>query len=161
MTPVEIAYLQGTLILRARNSELLILQHHVKTLHSMAQRSEFTQYFLKEALLNRTARKLFEAWLRKDSTVWPRIYSTIKDQYNEEDFKFLEESKEEDQADLKTTQQKTNSDSVTKKTDSSTKQPSAKKKKAETESKEKSKISKNNSFRLVDGLTGTRDGQVF
>ena len=95
MRPVEIVYHQGTLILRAKNSELLILQHHVKTLHSISQGSEFTQYFLKEALLNSTARKLFEAWLRKDSTVWPRIYSTIKDQYNEEDFKFLEESKEE------------------------------------------------------------------
>ncbi|MGE0171137.1 MAG: hypothetical protein AB7T49_00045 [Oligoflexales bacterium] len=78
MTPVEIQAIQGSLILRARGSELLILPHHVSALKSLKQPTDFTSYFLQDALINRPARKLFEAWLRKDGDLWKRIYRTIQ-----------------------------------------------------------------------------------
>ena len=77
MGPVEILPLQETIVLRARGSELLILAHHVKKLKDLAKPRDFSQYFRAEALVNRPARKLFEAWLRKDHTLWPRLYQTV------------------------------------------------------------------------------------
>ncbi len=77
--PVEIVPVDGsTLVLRARGSELLILPQHIGELKSAKNPKEFTSYFLTNALLNRPARKLFEAWLRKDKTLWQRIYRTIQ-----------------------------------------------------------------------------------
>lgn len=79
MLPVEIVPVDGsTLVLRARGSELLILPQHIGELKSAKNPKEFTNYFLTNALLNRPARKLFEAWLRKDKTLWQRIYRTIQ-----------------------------------------------------------------------------------
>jgi septin family protein len=75
--PVEILPVQETIVLRARGSELLILPHHVKKLKDMTKPRDFSQYFRAEALVNRPARKLFEAWLRKDHTLWPRLYQTV------------------------------------------------------------------------------------
>lgn len=92
MLPVEIMYSHGAVILRARNSELLILQQHVKALHSLKQPREFSQYFMQEALLNRPARKLFEAWLRKDKTVWPRLFKTVQENFKEEDMTAFEDA---------------------------------------------------------------------
>lgn len=77
MLPVEILPVQETIVLRARGSELLILPHHVKKLKGFVKPRDFSQYFRAEALVNRPARKLFEAWLRKDHTLWPRLYQTV------------------------------------------------------------------------------------
>lgn len=77
MLPVEILPVQETIVLRARGSELLILPHHVKKLKGLEKPRDFSQYFRAEALVNRPARKLFEAWLRKDHTLWPRLYQTV------------------------------------------------------------------------------------
>jgi len=75
--PVEILPVQETIVLRARGSELLILPHHVKKLKGLTKPRDFSQYFRGEALVNRPARKLFEAWLRKDHTLWPRLYQAV------------------------------------------------------------------------------------
>jgi hypothetical protein len=64
-------------VLRARGSELLILPHHVRKLKGMTKPKDFSTYFHGEALVNRPARKLFEAWLRKDAGLWSRIYTVI------------------------------------------------------------------------------------
>jgi len=78
--PVEIVPIQDSVVLRARGSELLILPHHVTELKGKKTPRDFTTYFTGEALINRPARKLFEAWLRKDNTLWPRLYKTIHEQ---------------------------------------------------------------------------------
>jgi hypothetical protein len=75
--PVEILPIQDSVVLRARGSELLILPQHVRALKDLTKPKDFSQYFRDEALLNRPARKLFEAWLRKDQTLWPRLYTLI------------------------------------------------------------------------------------
>lgn len=77
MLPVEIVPIQETVVLRARGSELLILPHHVKHLKTCEKPKDFSAYFVTEALVNRPARKLFEAWLRKDTSLWPRLYKCI------------------------------------------------------------------------------------
>ena len=84
MLPVEIMPVPGgTLVLRARGSELLILPHHVTQLKNKKVPKDFTGYFLDEALLNRPARKLFEAWLRKDGSLWRRMYQCIQNDMEE------------------------------------------------------------------------------
>ncbi len=77
MLPVEIVPVQETLVLRARGSELLILPHHIRHLKGCEKPKDFSEYFRAEALVNRPARKLFEAWLRKDDTLWKRIYLCV------------------------------------------------------------------------------------
>lgn len=80
MLEVDIIPLQDTLVLRARGSELLILGPHVHELKSRKSPQDFSTYFMSKALINRPARKLFEAWLRKDRSLWPRIYKTIHEE---------------------------------------------------------------------------------
>jgi hypothetical protein len=76
--PVEIHPIQDAIVLRARGSELLILSSHVAELKKLKAAGDFSRYFLHEALVNRPARKLFEAWLRKDGSLWARIYKTVQ-----------------------------------------------------------------------------------
>ncbi|MCX6131080.1 MAG: hypothetical protein NTX25_18740, partial [Proteobacteria bacterium] len=45
--------------------------------------AEFADYFLKKAMVNRSARKLFEAWLRKDASLWRRIYHSVMHDFEE------------------------------------------------------------------------------
>jgi hypothetical protein len=79
VSDVEIMFTHGMLLLRARNSELLILPQHVEALQKMTGPKEFSDYFKGQALINRPARKLFEAWLKKDATLWKRIFTTLQD----------------------------------------------------------------------------------
>ena len=77
MTPVEIIPMQGALVLRARGAELLILPAYVAELKQLKNTKDFAQFFMQQALINRPARKLYEAWLRKDKSLWQRIYKTV------------------------------------------------------------------------------------
>ena len=79
LSPVEIHSSHGAVIMRARNSELLILQQHVTELREKRDPKEFSKYFLDTALVNRPARKLFQAWARKDQSVWPRLFRAIQE----------------------------------------------------------------------------------
>ena len=95
MNPVEILPVQGTIILRARGSELLILAQHVQALKKIGQPQEFVNYFNNMALINRPARKLFQAWLRKDKGLWRRIYDTVKTIEDGDDATTIEAKEEE------------------------------------------------------------------
>ena len=77
MQAVELFYHQDMVILRARGSELLILPQHVVELQKCTSTQQFSEYFLESALVNRPARKLFTAWLRKDPNVWRRLFTLI------------------------------------------------------------------------------------
>lgn len=79
MQPVELYYHQDLAVLRARGAEILILPHHVQALQKLTQPKEFSDYFVGTALVNRPARKLFQAWLRKDPTLWNRLFRLIQD----------------------------------------------------------------------------------
>jgi outer membrane biosynthesis protein TonB len=71
--------IQDSLVLRARGSELLIMSHHVVELKGIKAPKEFGQYFLDKALINRPARKLFQAWLRKDNELWRKVFKAVQD----------------------------------------------------------------------------------
>ena len=83
MQPVELYPIQNSLILRARGVELLVLPNHVVELKQRKETAEFADYFLKKAMVNRSARKLFEAWLRKDTSLWRRIYHSVMHDFEE------------------------------------------------------------------------------
>ena len=96
MSPVELIPVQGSLILRARGSELLILPQYIMELKKLNVPKEFAGFFMQEALINRPARKLFEAWLRKDKTLWKRLYHTVMNEIEiDEETKAQLEAKEE------------------------------------------------------------------
>jgi hypothetical protein len=80
---VELYPIQNSLILRARGVELLVLSHHIVELKERKDTKEFAEYFLKRAMVNRSARKLFEAWLKKDNTLWRRIYHSVMHDFEE------------------------------------------------------------------------------
>jgi hypothetical protein len=78
LVAVEIFAVEKNIVLRSYNSELLILPEHVETLYKLKKPKEFSEYFLSSALLNRSARKLFLSWVRKDKTIWPRMFELIQ-----------------------------------------------------------------------------------
>lgn len=83
MQPVELYPIQNSLILRARGVELLVLSNHVAELKELKDTKQFAEYFLQRAMVNRSARKLFEAWLKKDTTLWRRIYHSVMHDFEE------------------------------------------------------------------------------
>ena len=92
MNPVELIPVQGSLVLRARGSELLILPQYIYELKKLSAPKEFAGYFMQQALINRPARKLFEAWLRKDRSLWKRTYNVVMNdiELDEETIKAIE-----------------------------------------------------------------------
>ncbi len=83
MQAVELYPIQNSLILRARGVELLVLSVHIEALKELKDTKPFAEYFLHTAMVNRSARKLFEAWLKKDSTLWRRIYHSVMHDFEE------------------------------------------------------------------------------
>ncbi|MBC7532660.1 MAG: hypothetical protein H7318_13890 [Oligoflexus sp.] len=93
MQAVELYAIQNSLILRARGVELLILPVHVEALKGLKESKSFAEYFLQTAMVNRSARKLYEAWLKKDSTLWRRVYHSVMNDFNEQPEEAAAESK--------------------------------------------------------------------
>ena len=79
MLSVQIFYNQGLVVLQARSSEILIIPQHVSELQKTNDLNSFREYFMSEALVNRPARKLFQAWLKKDSSLWNRLFACVHD----------------------------------------------------------------------------------
>ena len=84
MQAVEIYPIQNNLILRARGVELLVMPVHIDALKEKKDTKAFAEYFLQTAMVNRAARKLYEAWLKKDPTLWKRVYHSVMNDFNEE-----------------------------------------------------------------------------
>ncbi len=85
MQAVELYPIQDALVLRARGVELLILPVHVAALKEKKESKDFAEYFLQNAMVNRSARKLYEAWLKKDNTLWKRVYHSIMNDFNKDE----------------------------------------------------------------------------
>ena len=79
MASIQIVAVEEAVVLKDRSSELLILPDHVVFLKSFSKSKDFAKYFLEEALMNRSARKLYEAWLRKDKGLWRNLYEVVRD----------------------------------------------------------------------------------
>ena len=78
MIQVLIRHHEGQLVLQARNSQLIILREFVTELKGKVGTQDFAVYFRETALINRAARKLFDAWLRKDGSLWSRLHEIVK-----------------------------------------------------------------------------------
>ncbi|RZA25440.1 MAG: hypothetical protein EOP10_06890 [Proteobacteria bacterium] len=93
MQAVELYPIQNSLILRARGVELLVLPVHIEALKEKKDSKAFAEYFLQTAMVNRSARKLYEAWLKKDSSLWKRVYHSVMNDFNEAQADAQEEAK--------------------------------------------------------------------
>lgn len=82
---VELYYVQDSVVLRTRSSELLILPQHVKALQTLAAKDAFAKYFTESALLNRPARKLFNSWARKEVNLLERVYEIVHQHADKEE----------------------------------------------------------------------------
>lgn len=87
MQAVELYPIQNNLVLRARGVELLVMPVHIDALKEKTDTKAFAEYFLQTAMVNRAARKLYEAWLKKDPTLWKRVYHSVMNDFNEKEAK--------------------------------------------------------------------------
>jgi hypothetical protein len=78
---IEIIFGTETIHLRSNNAELYILPKYVSALKDLQDPAVFKTYFREQALVNRPARKLFDAWLRKDARFWDRFIPMVKKQF--------------------------------------------------------------------------------
>jgi len=84
---VKVFLAEGVLLLQARNAELVIMNEHVVALKKIGDIKDFNRYFLEKALLNRSARKLFQSLTRRNNELRAKIYQKIhykQDSPNEE-----------------------------------------------------------------------------
>lgn len=78
---IEIVFGMDAISLRVSRAELYILPKHVEALKKTQTPEEFKEYFCKQALINRPARKLFDAWMRKDVKFWDRFIPAVRKQF--------------------------------------------------------------------------------
>jgi len=61
------------LVLSRGTSQLLISLEHIQKLRDLKELNDFSTYFRTQALVNRPARRVFEAWERKDSLLLKKL----------------------------------------------------------------------------------------
>jgi hypothetical protein len=74
---VELQWNRNNLILKRGASTLVINPEHVQTLRTQDNQESFNDFFLNTALQNREARRVFQAWERKDSALLAKIYTEM------------------------------------------------------------------------------------
>jgi len=74
---VTLEWNRNNLILRRGASSLLIDAEKVQTLRTQDSEEEFNNYFRTTALQNREARRVFEAWERKDAELLAKLYKEM------------------------------------------------------------------------------------
>ena len=73
-TAVSIEWNRNSLILKRGASMLLIESENVNVLRTLKEKAEFSDYFKTKALVNREARRVFEAWERKDTALLAKLH---------------------------------------------------------------------------------------
>ena len=71
---VQLEWRENHLVLRRGASSLVINPEHVQQLRISTEEPAFFDYFMNTALQNREARRVFEAWKRKDPELLFKIY---------------------------------------------------------------------------------------
>ncbi len=74
---VTVEWKNNNLIFKRGTSTLVINPEHVMELRSQDDLVKFTDFFRQKALQNREARRLFDAWERKDSELLNKIYAEV------------------------------------------------------------------------------------
>ena len=71
---IELEWNRNHLVLKRGQSSLVIDPEKVQNLRIQSDMHAFSEYFLNTALVNREARRVFEAWKRKDPDLLAKIY---------------------------------------------------------------------------------------
>jgi hypothetical protein len=58
-------------------SQLIIKAEDIQALFALKEFPEFSEYFRTKALVNREARRVFEAWERKDKDLLPKLHVEV------------------------------------------------------------------------------------
>ena len=74
---VSLEWQLNNMILRRGASVLMIEAANVQVLRTLKERNEFTEFFRTKALVNREARRMFEAWERKDKDLLDKLYGEM------------------------------------------------------------------------------------
>ncbi len=74
---VTLQWQQNNLILKRGESSLIINPENVSGLRTQENEEAFQTFFRTTALQNRQARRVFEAWEKKDNTLLKKIYQEM------------------------------------------------------------------------------------
>lgn len=74
---ISLQWQNNNMVLKRGASTLVIIPDHVMELRVQDSKEKFDEYFRKTALQNREARRLFEAWERKDSELLDKIHQEV------------------------------------------------------------------------------------
>jgi hypothetical protein len=73
----SMTWFQNSVVLRRGETTIQILPDDSSTLRTMKDESAFIEYFRKTALKNREARRVFEAWERKDEQLLAKLHQEM------------------------------------------------------------------------------------
>ena len=74
---VALEWNRNNLILKRGASNLVINAENVQSLRTQESEDDFSAFFRTKALQNREARRVFEAWERKDKELLNKIYKEM------------------------------------------------------------------------------------
>ena len=74
---VTLQWDRNNLVLRRGQSSLVITPEHVQTLRTQESREGFNEFWRSTALQNREARRVFQAWERKDTQLLDKIFQEM------------------------------------------------------------------------------------
>ena len=77
-TVVNIEWNRNNLILKRGASTLIINAENVQSLRTQDSETNFIEFFRTKALENREARRVFEAWERKDKELLAKLYKEMQ-----------------------------------------------------------------------------------
>ena len=76
-TVISLEWNRGNLVLRRGQSTLVISPENVQSLRTQENEASFSEFWNSKALQNREARRVFQAWERKDKELLKKIYSEM------------------------------------------------------------------------------------
>jgi hypothetical protein len=74
---VSLEWKMNNLILRRGASVLMIEAANVQVLRTLKEKTDFNEFFKTKALVNREARRVFEAWERKDKDLLEKLFGEM------------------------------------------------------------------------------------
>ncbi|MEN9810561.1 MAG: hypothetical protein RLZZ488_2128 [Pseudomonadota bacterium] len=74
---VSLEWKMNSLILRRGASVLMIEAANVQVLRTLKEKNDFNEFFKTKALVNREARRVFEAWERKDKDLLDKLFGEM------------------------------------------------------------------------------------
>ncbi len=74
---VSFQWFQNSVVLRRGQTTIQVLPEDAATLRTMKEKETFIEFFRATALKNREARRVFEAWERKDTQLLSKVYQEM------------------------------------------------------------------------------------